>query len=337
MGFTAIPDTAEELSVGRYRDEKTYESRMLLAIRKLYDLLEDDGILTVFFVHKKVEAWKYLLEALRKTGFKVTSTVALWTEGAENVIARGKSSIFHSILLTARKRADSRKASIIEVEEEIRSKMMERYPYLEKIYGRDRVNLMVAASGIVLEVVTSYSEITSFTKDLPQYALEAGQRFLVEAFARRVLGLERVDPQTMLYVWLRHSARGEWIDYTEFNQTLKAIGTSEEAVQDLIEKKEGKVRLLDFMERGSLEVEGMEPLVAKSLIDAVQLALREYVRRGAVSAMDYAGKSPFGARAISSVLKAMAEAHATDAGYEEGKMAKKLLEDWRSMKQTRLI
>ncbi|MCX8203844.1 MAG: hypothetical protein N3H32_05965, partial [Nitrososphaeria archaeon] len=335
FGFGPCPDTAEELSVGRERDEETFERRMLVAIRRLYDLLEDDGILTVFFVHKKVEAWKYLLEALRKCGFKVTSTIALWTEGAENVIARGKSSIFHSLLLTARKRVDNKKASIIEVEEEIGRRMLERYPELERIYGRDRVNLMVAASGIVIEVVTSYSEITSFTKDLPEYALEAGQRFLVEAFARRVLELERVDPQTMLYVWLRHEP-DEWIDYTEFNQTLKAMGLSEGAILGLVEKDGGRVRLLDFKERASLEVDGMEPLAASTLIDAAHLALREYLRRGAGSAVEYASKSPFGAGSVLKVVKALAEICATNAGYEEGRVAKKFLEDWKGMGQARL-
>jgi adenine-specific DNA methylase len=333
LGFNAVPETSEELSVGRTRDEKTFESRMLAAIQKLHDLLEDDGIATIFYAHKRVEGWKYLLEALRRCGFNVTSTIALWTESSENVIARGKSSIYHSLLTGVQTCALPISGTMVEVEEEIRQMVLERYPELERIYGRDRVNLMVAASGIVLEVVTSYSEITSFTKDLPEYALEAGQRFLMEAFARRVLELERVDPQTMLYIWLRHEGE-DWIDYTTFNQTIKAMGVSEQAVAALIENKGKKIRLLDFKERAPLEVDGTDPFRAETLIDAVHLALREYIRKGPSFAVEYASRSPFGTKAIHSVVRALGEISSTRPEYEEGKICKKLAEDWRHVHRT---
>jgi putative DNA methylase len=327
LGIQPVPDTAEELSVGRYRDETTFEKRMLIAIRRLYDLLEDDGIATIFYAHKKIEGWKYLLEALRRSGFIVTSTIALMTESSENVLARGKSSIFHSLLLTARKRRGEKKGDIVEIEEEIKKKIMDRYDELEKIYGKDRTNLMVAASGLVLEVVTSYSDITSFTRDLSDYALETGQRFLIEAFAKKSLRLEQVDAPTMVYTWLRHAPERD-IDYSEFNQTLKALGVSEQAVASLIERAGGRVRLLQFNERGSLEVEGTEPLVAGSLIDAVHLTLRAYMRGGATAAINYAEASPYGKRAILGVLRALAEAGSMNQSYEEGKVCRDLLSDW---------
>lgn len=333
LGINPVPNTAEELSVGRYRDEEMFEKRMLIAIRRMHDLLDDDGVAAIFYAHKKVEGWKYLLEALRRSGFRVTSTIALRTESSENVIARNKSSIFHSLLLTARKRRGEKKGNIVEIEDEIKKAIMDRYGELEKIYGKDRTNLMVAASGIVLEIVTSYSEIMSFTKDLSEYALETGQRFLVEAFARNALGVDQVDAPTMVYAWLRHSAEKD-MDYSAFNQTLKALGVSEQSLGGLVEKSGGRVRLLQFSERGSIEVDGAEPLVAGSLIDAVHLTLRAYMRGGVTAALEYVESSPYGKNAILGVIRALAGAHDLNPSYEEGKVCKELLSGLDSMDRT---
>lgn len=333
MGISPIPSTNEELSVSPNRSEEMFENRMLVAIKRLYGLLDDDGVLVMFYVHKKIKGWKYVLEALRKTGFVVTSTISLMTESESNVIAKGKSSIFHSLVITARKRIEDRKVSILEVEEEVRRKMEERYPDLERLYGKDRMNLMVAASGIVIETITKYSEVTSFTKNTADYALEMGQRYLIEVFAKNNLKVDNVDAKTMVYTWLRHSLTDE-IDYSEFNQTLKALGTSEETVSDIIYKAKGKgnkVRLLDFSDRGSLEVDRMEPLLAASLIDAVHIALRAYMKGGITAAKEKTEYSTFGSRAILNTIEALARLHSTKTGYREGEICAKFMEDWNAL------
>ncbi|GAH77457.1 unnamed protein product, partial [marine sediment metagenome] len=98
LDIPSTPSTSEELSVSRNRSEDVFETRMLIAIKRLYSLLDDDGILVIFYVHKSIKGWKYVVEALRKTGFVVTSTISLMTESEANPISRGKSSIFHSLL-----------------------------------------------------------------------------------------------------------------------------------------------------------------------------------------------------------------------------------------------
>jgi len=333
MGISPIPSTKEELSVSPNRSEEIFETRMLIAIKRLYGLLDDNGVLVMFYVHKSIEGWKYVLEALRKTGFVVTSTISLMTESEGNLVAKGKSSIFHSLVITARKRIGDKKASILEVEEEIRQKMEERYPDLERLYGKDRTNLLVAASGIVIETITKYSEVTSFTKNTADYALEMGQRYLIEVFAKSNLNIDNVDAKTMVYTWLRHSLIDE-IDYSEFNQTLKALGASEEIVSDIIYKAKGKgnkVRLLDFSDRGSLEVDGMEPLLAASLIDAVHIALRAYMKGGITAAKEKIEYSTFGSRAILNTIEALARLHSTKTGYREGEACAKFMEDWNAL------
>lgn len=333
LSIPSTPSVSEEISVGGSRDKETFEKRLQVAIQKMHDLLDDDGVLTMFYAHSSVEGWKYVLEALRKVGFHVTSTITLMTENRANVIARGKSSVFHSLVITARKRRGDKTTTIMDVEEEIRRKIEENYVNLEKTYGRDRMNLMVAASGMVIETITAYSEVTSFTRNTADYALEMGQRFLIEAFAKRTLDVDHADPKTMVYTWFRHSIQ-DYIDFSEFNQTLKALGTGEEGVADIIERAKddrSKVRLLDFSERGTLEIDGMEPLIAQSIIDAVHISLRAYIRGGITAAKDSVSSSPFGSKVILNTMDALSKIYATKGNYREGEVCRKFLEEWNAI------
>jgi len=330
LDIPSIPSTSEELSVNQNRDEKTFENRMYLALKKLFDLLRDDGILIMFYAHKSIDGWKFVLEALRKAGFKVTSTVTLMTESEGSVLARGKASVFHSLVITARKRLEDKTANLLDIEEEIRKKIEERYPELVEVYGNDRVNLMVAASGIVIETITSYSEITSFTTNTADYAIEMGQKYLIETFARNTLHVDNVDVKTMLYTWFRHSPVDE-IPYTDFNQTLKAFGTAEETLDDIVKITKGKVTLIDYMNRGVLEVDGMEPLLATTIIDAAHLALRAYTRGGITQAKQGIENSPFGSKSIINTIEALSRISATKTNYQEGKTCLQFIRDWNDL------
>jgi adenine-specific DNA methylase len=287
----------------------------------------------MFYVHKSVSGWKYVIEALHKSGFCVTSTHTLRTESGAGVIVRNKgkkkSSIFHSLLLTARKRKGNETADILDVETEIRKKMEERFAHLQETYGNDRLNLMVAASGIVIETITSYSEITSFSKDIAEYSLEIGQRFLIELFAKNIIKAERVDPKTMLYVWFRYSPIDR-IPFSEFNQTLKALGTEESLVADIIMKSKDtgdKVQLLDFANRGVLEIDGADPVTASSEIDAVHMTLRAYMRGGLTAAESTIKSTPFGEQILFKIIKALADIYQTKTDYSEGEICFQFLKD----------
>ena len=327
LSISAIPSTSEELSVSQNRDKKTFEKRMLIAFKKIHNLLEDDGILVMFYAHKSIDGWKFVLEALRKAGFKVTSTITLKTESEGSILARGKASVFHSLVITARKRLEDKTANILDIEEEIRKKIEQRYSELVDVYGNDRVNLMVAASGIVIETITTYSEITSFTKNTADYAIEMGQKYLIETFARHTLNIDHVDAKTMLYTWFRHSPVDE-VPYTDFNQTIKAFGTEEETIDDIIMKVKSKVKLVDFSDRGALEVDGMEPLMATSVIDAVHMALRSYTRGGITEAKKSIDNSPYGTEPIIYTIVALAKLSATKTGYSEGTTCLQFIKDW---------
>ncbi len=329
IDIPSTPSTTEELSVtlnSDERDEHMFESRMRIALSRIHRLLEDDGILVMFYAHKSIDGWKYVLDALRKARFIVTSTHTLRTEGT-GVLAQTRSSVFHSLLLTARKRLDDKTIRLADLDKEVREKMESRYSHLVEIYGEDRLNLMVAASGIVIETITSYAEIESFTRNTAEYALETGQKYLIELFAKRSLGIDYVDPKTMLYVWLRYSP-SENIPFSEFNQTLKALGIDESLSADFIHKEGNKVRLLDYTERGPLEVSGTDHLVDTSVIDSVHRILRAYIRGGLTEASAIIRNSTYGETMLLHTLEGLAKIASLRPGYKEGETSREFLVDW---------
>jgi len=151
--------------------------------------------------------------------------------------------------------------------------------------------------------------------------------------AKNTLHVDHVDVKTMLYTWLRHSPLDE-VPYTDFNQTLKAFGTDETALQDIIKLTKGKIKLINFMDRGSLELDGMEPLLATTVIDAVHLALRAYTRGGVTQAKQGIDNSPFGSEPIINTIEALAKISATKTDYEEGKVCLRFIRDWNELHGT---
>src|SRR5206468_3837262 len=71
------------VDMGRKKKElaaQDYERKMEACFREAHRLLKDDGVLTVMFTHKKVEAWDTLGAALINAGFAVHSSWPVHTE-----------------------------------------------------------------------------------------------------------------------------------------------------------------------------------------------------------------------------------------------------------------
>ncbi len=341
LDIPPVPETSEELSVGSSkrtnRSTAEFESRMNVAIHQLHNLLKDDGLLVMFYVHKSVAGWKYVVEALRNAGFQVTSTHTLRTESGTGPIVIDKSAVFHSLLITARKRHSDQTIDVLKLEEAIREKLLRRFPSLIETYGEDRTSLLVAATGVVLEVITGYSEIRSFTKRTSDYALEIGQRYVIELFAKYGLNIHQADPRTMLYLWFRYAGRSEFPS-AELNQVLRVLGVEEWVISDLIDRttdKRSTVRLLDFTERGPFENSGAESLRPQSLIDAVHAVLREYVRNGIVAAENLIQVLPHPQESILKTIESLAKMSRTTTGYDEGTICARFVHQWAAIHNIR--
>jgi putative DNA methylase len=93
-----------EAGQARALAERDYERKMTAAFREIARVLRDDGVLTVMFTHKKVEAWDALATALIEAGFTVESSWPVHTESEHSLHQAKKNAARSTILLCCRKR-----------------------------------------------------------------------------------------------------------------------------------------------------------------------------------------------------------------------------------------
>jgi len=305
-------ETKEELDVGGNRDKEFFNKLFIKTMQNIYNLLDDDGILVLFFAHKSPEAWYFVLEALRQSGFNITATFPIHTESTESVVARGKKSIYHSLIISARKRKENKVGFLEDVMPEIEKRIYERAEMLEK-YGLKGSDLLVAAMGVALEVLTDYAEIKSYSgKITAKSAIEIAQTIMAKYITRKTIG-EEADPVTTFYVYSRLNGM-DTMDYDTANQFIKSLGLSEKDLEKSriikVEKKMGrKVVILQDYYRGdlNLEVAGYDAIKGSSLIDYVHRALRAYDIEGLKGFDKVMSECPYSRKAVIGVLEALAK------------------------------
>ncbi|MEM2802520.1 MAG: DUF1156 domain-containing protein [Archaeoglobaceae archaeon] len=305
-------ETAEELDVGGNRDKNFFNNLFIKTMQNIHGMLDDDGILVLFFAHKSPEAWYFVLEALRNAGFKITTTFPIHTESTENPIARGKKSVYHSLIISARKRKENKVGIMEEILPEIEQRIYQRAEELEK-YGIRGSDLLVASMGVTLEVLTSYSDIKSYSgKITAKNAIEIAQTMMAKYITRKTIG-EEADSVTTFYVYSRLNGM-DTMDYDTANQFIKSLGLDEE---DLEKSKIIKIRrersrksviLQDYYRGDSdIEIAGYDTITGSSLIDWVHKALRAYTIQGMKGFDKVISESPYSRGAIIGVLKALAK------------------------------
>ncbi len=80
---------------------------MFACFREMQRVLAADGVLTVMFTHKQVEAWDTLGAALIKAGFRIDASWPVNTESDTSLHQAKKNAASSTILLVCRKREKS--------------------------------------------------------------------------------------------------------------------------------------------------------------------------------------------------------------------------------------
>jgi adenine-specific DNA methylase len=96
--------TAAELA------DRHYEELLTRAFREAYRVLKPDGVMTVMFTHKRVDAWDTLGRALLEAGFAIHSSWPVHTENEKSLNQAKKNAVRSTILLSCRKRETSEPA-----------------------------------------------------------------------------------------------------------------------------------------------------------------------------------------------------------------------------------
>jgi len=107
----AVANVARFASLGRKRREladQDYQRKMAAVFREIYRVLRPDGVLTVMFTHKRVEAWDTLATALMEAGFSIKTSWPVHTESEHSLHQAKKNAAKSTILLVCRKRPPAR-------------------------------------------------------------------------------------------------------------------------------------------------------------------------------------------------------------------------------------
>ncbi len=88
-----------------------YERKMGAAFREMARVLRPEGLLTVMFTHKQVEAWDTLATALINAGFTITASWPVHTESEHSLHQARKNAAQSTILLVCRKRSAGEQGS----------------------------------------------------------------------------------------------------------------------------------------------------------------------------------------------------------------------------------
>ncbi len=140
----------EDEVISRRPKDKVFEIMLKKALIEMREVLDEDGLLILWFSHKKLEAWKAVVEALKEAGFKLTNIIPLVSEHPTRSITRGGRSCFsHVLILVARKKNSF---SIDIDREKMKNRIMEQAKKA-KLYPSEKIReeeLEIIASAVDL-------------------------------------------------------------------------------------------------------------------------------------------------------------------------------------------
>lgn len=139
--------TADELADARY------EQLLTRSFHEAHRVLTDNGVMTVMFTHKRVDAWDTLGVALLNAGFAILSSWPVHTEFEHSLHQAKKNAAASTILLTCRKRASSEPAYWTDLRAEV-ERTVEEAAQRFAAEGLTGVDLTLATFGPVLSVLS---------------------------------------------------------------------------------------------------------------------------------------------------------------------------------------
>jgi putative DNA methylase len=211
-----------------------YERKMAGCFREMRRILHPDGVLTVMFTHKKVEAWNTLATSLIGAGFSIQTSWPVHTESEHSLHQAKKNAAASTILLVCRKRAgrgepvwwDDIKGR---VREEARSKALAFHAQ-----GISGVDLYISTFGPVLSILSQNWPVLSAETDKdgqprtirPEVALDLAREEVIALRKEELLLGRKVqfDPITDWYLMAWDAFRAEQFPADEARKLAIVLG-----------------------------------------------------------------------------------------------------------------
>ncbi|MFH8132345.1 MAG: hypothetical protein QW321_01940 [Candidatus Aenigmatarchaeota archaeon] len=137
--------------ISRNSKDNFFEVKLKKALTEIKKVLQDDGLLILWFSHRKLEAWEALIKALQGAGFRLTNIIPLISEHPTRSITKGGTSGFsHVLVLIARKSENTFTVK----KEELKKRVIEQAKKA-KIYPSEEIgetNLKIISSAVDLAI-----------------------------------------------------------------------------------------------------------------------------------------------------------------------------------------
>jgi putative DNA methylase len=296
----AVANVARFAAMGKGKKKelatRDYELKMAAIFKECYRVLRPDGVMTVMFNHKKVEAWDTLATALIDSGFSIKSSWPVHTESEHSLHQAKKNAAASTILLACRKREKSSEPVWWDdISNRVRVVAREKAAeFLEA--GITGVDLYISTFGPTLSVISeNWPVLTSDTDPKtgkpvplrPEKALEIAREEVI-SLRKKGLLLGRTiqfDPITdwVLLAW--DAFKAEQFPADEGRKLALALGLDVEA--DLVRQKKVVSKKSNFLILQQPKLRRAKGLVdpdAKSfstLLDAIHTTMLVYQEDGA--------------------------------------------------------
>jgi adenine-specific DNA methylase len=269
-----------------------YERKMAAAFREMHRVLRPDGVLTVMFTHKKVEAWDTLAQALIGAGFAIEASWPVHTESEHSLHQAQKNAASSTILLVCRKRDVATGEAVWwddlqgRVRETARAKASEF-----AAAGIQGVDLYISVFGPTLRIISEQWPVLTSEVDpvsgkprtlRPETALDLAREEVVRLRKEGLLGGREVrfDPVTDWYLMAWDAFKAAEFPYDEARKLAIAVGVDLDktimAGERLAAKKGEFVVLQTPVQRRRKDVVDGDATSFGSWIDAAHTAMMVY-------------------------------------------------------------
>jgi len=252
---------------------------MAACFREMHRVLHSNGVLTVMFTHKRVEAWNALATSLIGAGFVIRTSWPVRTESEHSLHQAKKNAAQSTILLVCRKRLEENGGGWwTEVKGEITGHVKERVTEYESM-GIRGVDLMLSAFGPALQVICRHWPVKLPSGDpiTPEYALDLARDVVRSHRWLQLVGENPVDvdapTQFCIYAWDFYKA--EQIRFDEAMKLYMGVGVDLDDLKrrKLVEKSGQYLTLLNPDQRARRG--GFDPEAPRHecVMDALHAAL----------------------------------------------------------------
>ena len=272
-----------------------YENKMQAAFTEMHRILSQDGVLSVMFTHKEVDAWDTLGASLIRAGFTVGASWPVHTEAETSLHQAKKNAAASTILLVCRKRERSGEPVWWDdLKARVRETARQKAAEFER-QGIKGVDLYISTFGPVLSIISeNWPVLTSQTDPktgdpLPLKPGEALDLAREEVINLRKQGLllgrsVEFDPITDWYLMAWDAFRAEQFPADEARKLALALGLDLERdiikEKRLVSKKSGTVVLAKPADRRKKHLVDPEAEAFPQLIDALHTAMLVYDEEG---------------------------------------------------------